>query len=98
MYRILQIASASPARRFARLTNVVEYGLLTTVLVTMVSTGATLVGDNLSEVYFTVARTLEQAAKPQGGITFGQTTSRKGAPIVRAVSGKFTPIVSSPLF
>lgn len=104
MYRLAQDARdahpmrGSQIRRLTHVVSVVEYSLLTLVIVTMVSTGATLMGNKLNGVFLTVASAMDQSVKPQNVLAFGQTTNRKGAPIQREVSGKFSVLVASPLF
>ena len=88
----------SQTRRLTHVVNVVEYSLMTLVIVTMVSTGATLMGNKLNGVFLTVASAMGPAAKPENVLAFGQRTNRKGAPIEREVSGKFSILVASPLF
>ncbi len=96
--RAAQASRGPQTRRLTHAVNVVEYGLLAMVLITMVSTGATFVGHKLDGVFVTVADAMGQAVKPQTALAFGQRTNRKGAPVERKASGPFYAIVSSPLF
>jgi Flp pilus assembly pilin Flp len=80
--------------------NIVEYGLLAMLVAILVATGATLMGNQLSGVFSTVANAMEQSAKPanrpQNVVTFTQRTNRKGAPIEREVHGKLSALTASP--
>ncbi len=104
MHRFAQHTSSASAwprprrRRSANLANVVEYGILAMLLMTLVSFGATFLGNKLNGVYFTVASAMEQPGRPQTMLSFGQRTNRKGAPVERDVSGKLPAIDPTPLF
>ena len=89
--------SASQTRSSANLSSVVEYSLLTMMVIGLVSTGATLVGTKLTGVFSTVAIAIEQPGRLQNAVSYGQRTSRKGAPVEREVSSRFSALISSPL-
>ncbi|HWJ19690.1 MAG TPA: hypothetical protein VNR65_13275 [Geobacterales bacterium] len=103
MGRFSQNASHAFARpksrghRSAHLANVVEYGLLSMLIIIVVSIGATLAGNKLNGVFGTVAMAMEQPGRSQNVLpsrptSFGQTTNRKGAPVERDVSGKLSAL------
>lgn len=82
--------------RSADLANVVEYGLLTMVSITLVSIGATLAGNKLDGVFGTVAMAMQQPSVQKvltsRPTSFGQSTNRKGVPVERDVSGKLSAL------
>jgi Flp pilus assembly pilin Flp len=102
MYRVTQSSENSyawrrpQARRATGAARAVEYGLLSLLVIILVATGATLMGDRLHGVFFTVASAMEQPGASQRAVWFGQRTNRKGAPVEREVSGRL-PAISSYL-
>ena len=86
----------SNTRRATQAVNLVEYGLLTMLIITLVSIGATLAGNKLNGVFSTVAMAMQQPSAqkvlPSRPTSFGQSTNRKGAPVERDVSGKLSAL------
>ena len=88
---------SSNTRRSTNVVNVVEYGLLAMVTITLVSISATLAGNRLKGVFGTVAMAMQQPGSAQNILSsrptsFGQRTNRKGAPVERDVSGKLSAL------
>lgn len=77
--------------------NMVEYGLLAILVIALIATGSTLMGRELTGVFSTVANAMEKSGRTESAVSYGQTTSRKGAPVERDVSGKLAALASSLL-
>ena len=103
MHRFMQNASDASAwprsqtRRSTRVVNLVEYGLLAMLTITLISIGATLAGNKLNGVFSTVAVAMQQPGSAQDILSsrptlFGQRTNRRGAPVERDVSGKLSAL------
>ena len=68
----------SNTRRATQAVNLVEYGLLTMLIITLVSIGATLAGNEPNGVFSTVAMAMQQPSAqkvlPSRPTSFGQST------------------------
>lgn len=99
MHRLTQNTSNAYARRGGqarRSVNVVEYGLLAMLVISLVSIGATLAGSKLKGAFSTVAVAMEESGRAQNILSFGQRTNRKGAPVEREVNGKIPALTPLP--
>ncbi len=100
MYRSTQNTADARAwpkpqtRRSTGVAQVIEYGLLAMLIMTVVAIGATFAGSKINGAFGAVASAIERAGSPKDVFSYGQRTNRKGAPVDRNVSGKISPLTS----
>ncbi len=106
MRRLLRVASDGapwPRGSPRPSTNMIEYGMMAVLAISLVSIGATLAGGELNTVFYAVADALGGAPRTPGAVTVGpgikavaqtpsivtvgQRASHKGGPVKREVGG-----------